>query len=110
MKKLAKLLSATALITVSTFSLPSAHAWTPWGGSLFGIDFGQSTGYPKYSGSGNGPWGLSMFGLDFGQSAGYGNYYGGPRPYAYPPYYPQLSAIAASTTATKEAKQPTAAY
>lgn len=110
MRKLARVLTATALLTGATLSLPTAQAWTPWGGNMFGLDFGQSTGYAGYPGSGSGPWGLSMFGMDMGQSLGYGQYYGSPGPYAYPPYYPQPFALSSAASSAGQAQQPAAAY
>jgi hypothetical protein len=110
MRKLARLLTATALLTGATLALPTAHAWTPWGGNMFGIDFGQSTGYVGYPGSGNGPWGLSMFGMDLGQSIDYGQYYGGPGPYAYPPYSAQPFVLSSAPPRADQAERPVAAY
>jgi hypothetical protein len=77
---------------------------------MFGLDFGQSTGYPGYPGSGNGPWGLSMFGMDMGQSVGYGQYYGSPGPYAFSPYYAQPIVLSGDTARTEQTKQPSSVY
>ena len=107
MRKLARILTATALLTGATLSMPTAQAWSPWGGNMFGLDFGQSTGYGGYPGSGNGPWGVNMFGMDLGQSIGYGQYYGSPGPYGYPPYYPQPFVHSSAATSPD---QPAEAY
>lgn len=77
---------------------------------MFGLDFGQSTGYTGYPGSGNGPWGLSMFGMDLGQSIGYGQYYGGPGPYGTTPYYLPPLVRSSTEVSPKQAEQPTTAY
>lgn len=88
MNTLKKAVAVALIAGSSVLPLHSANAWSgPWGGNMFGIDFGQSTGYPGYGG---GPWGMNMFGMDFGQSTGFGRYYG---PAAYPygyglPYIP----------------------
>jgi hypothetical protein len=84
MKKIAGIVAAAALIGSAT----AAQAWNgPWGGNMFGMDMGQSTGYgPGYYGApgaapgGFAPWGSNMFGMDMGQSAGYPAYYGAPVP------------------------------
>jgi hypothetical protein len=53
---------------------------------MFGMDMGQSGGFPGYygapgtQGGWGGPWGGNMFGMDMGQSSGYRSYYGVPYP------------------------------
>jgi hypothetical protein len=90
MSKLSKILTAAALIGATAMPLQTANAWGgPWGGNMFGMDMGQSTGgygYPGYGGPGGfRPWGGNMFGMDMGQSTGYGYpYYGGG--WGYPGY------------------------
>jgi hypothetical protein len=83
MKKIASIVAAAALIGSAT----AAQAWSgPWGGNMFGMDMGQSTGYgPGYygapgAGRGFAPWGGNLFGMDMGQSVGYPAYYGAPVP------------------------------
>jgi hypothetical protein len=90
MKGLHRTLAIALIGGTAALATQSALAGAPWGGNMFGIDFGQSSGYYGYPGSGSGPWGVNMFGLDFGQSTDYGSYYGVPGPYAVPPYYPQF--------------------
>ena len=80
MKKLATVIAAAALI--GSFA-STASAWSgPWGGNMFGMDMGQSTGYGpgSYGAPGNGftPWGGNMFGMDMGQSVAAPAYYGAP--------------------------------
>ena len=96
MKKLSSVLSAAAIVGASVLPMQSAHAWGgggPWGSNMFGMDMGQSQGYPGgYGGYGGGPggfqpWGSNMFGMDMGQSTGggYPAYYGAPYRYPAPP-------------------------
>ena len=82
MKKLTSVIAVAALIGSVA---PAAHAFSgPWGGNMFGMDMGQSTGYGPASygapGAGRGftPWGGNLFGMDTGQSVGYPDYYGAP--------------------------------
>ena len=82
MKKLTSVIAAAALI--GSFAT-AANAWSgPWGGNMFGMDMGQSTGFGPGSygapgaGSGFTPWGGNMFGMDMGQSAAVPAYYGTP--------------------------------
>ena len=82
MTNFSKTIAAALIAGASALTITSANAWNgPWGGNMFGIDFGQSTGY-GYPGYGGGPWGGNMFGMDFGQSTGFGRYAHGP--YGYP--------------------------
>ncbi len=100
MKKLSKTLAIVAIASASVLPLHSAQAWSgPWGMNLFGMDFGQSTGYTNsygYPGYASNPWGMNLFGMDFGQSTGYASYYG----YPYPPAVAAVP-VASVTTETK---------
>ena len=82
MNRLSKVLAAAAVAGAVVLPLQSANAWGgggPWGGNMFGMDFGQSTGYgyPYYGGGygWGGPWGGPGYG--YGGYPGYGGYGGG---------------------------------
>ena len=87
MNTLSKVLAVAAIAGAAALPLQSANAWGgggPWGGNMFGMDFGQSTGYgyPYYGGGygWGGPWG-GYPGYGYGGYPGYGGYgYG----YGYP--------------------------
>ncbi len=97
MKYASKTLAAALIVGASALPLQFADAqWTPWGGNMFGMDMGQSTGYgggPGYYGGGPGYGGYGGYGGypgygGYGGYPGYGGYGGG-----YPGYgmqgYPQ---------------------
>jgi hypothetical protein len=89
MKRLSSILAVAAIAGTAALPMQSAQAWGgggPWGGNMFGMDMGQSTGYPGYYGAGPGgpgygggytPWGSNMFGTNMGQTTGR-PYYGAP--------------------------------
>ena len=84
MKLTSKLLAVALIAGASALPFQSANAWGgPWGGSMFGMDMGQSGpwshGYGPYGGGWGGPYG------------GYGYPYGG---YGYPAVVPQVVAPA----------------
>lgn len=91
MKYASKTLTAALIVGASALPLQSADAWGgggPWGGNMFGMDMGQSTGGGGWGGPGYGagPWGGPGYG-GYGGYPGYG-YGGGYAPYGggYPAY------------------------
>jgi hypothetical protein len=90
MKYASKTLTAALIVGASALPLQFADAWGgggPWGGNMFGMDMGQSTGGgwggPGYGG---GPWGGPGYGGGWGGPGyGYGGY-GGGYGYGYPGY------------------------
>jgi hypothetical protein len=98
MKYASRTLSAALIVGASALPLQFADAWSgPWGGNMFGMDMGQSTGGGGWGGPGYGGWGGPGYG-------GWGGYpgYGG---YGYPGYggygYPAAPAAPAPAPATR---------
>jgi hypothetical protein len=101
MNKLSKVLAAAAVAGAMALPLQSANAWGgggPWGGNMFGMDFGQSTGwgYPYYGG-GYG-WGGPYGGGYPGGWGGYPGYGWGGYPGGYGYGYPAVVAPTAPAT------------
>ena len=75
MKYTSRTLSAALIVGASALPLQFADAWGgPWGGNMFGMDMGQSTGGwggPGYGGYGG--WGGPGYG-GYGGYPGYGGY------------------------------------
>lgn len=89
MNRLSKVFAAAAVVGAMAVPLQSANAWGgggPWGGNMFGMDFGQSTGYgyPYYGGGygWGGPWGGGGY-PGYGYGGGYPGYGYGGYPYGY---------------------------
>ena len=102
MKLIPKLVAAAAVAGATAVPLQAANAWGgggPWGGNMFGMDFGQSYGYGNrwYP---SGGWGYPGYG-GWGGYPGYGGYGGyGMMPYGYG-YPPTVVAPAAPEAAKK---------
>jgi hypothetical protein len=106
MKYASRTLSAALIVGASALPLQFADAWSgPWGGNMFGMDMGQSTGGGGWGGPGYGGWGGPGYGGWGGPGyGGWGGYpgYGG---YGYPGYggygYPAAPAAPAPAPATR---------
>ena len=85
MKLVSKVLAAALIAGASALPLQSANAWGgPWGGNMFGMDFGQSGPWSHGYGPYGGGWGGYPYGGGWGGPyGGYGYPYGG---YGYPAY------------------------
>ena len=108
MKLISKVLAVGLVAGAAALPLQSANAWGgggPWGGNMFGMDFGQSTGwgYPYYGGGWGGPWGHPGYGWGgpWGGYPGYGGYGGWGYPYGYGLGYPAVVAPVAPVTTAK---------
>lgn len=87
MKYASRTLATALIIGASALPLQYANAWGgggPWGGNMFGMDMGQSTGGGGYYGGG--PWGGPGYGGGWGGYPGYGGGWGGYPGYGYPAY------------------------
>lgn len=89
MKYASRTLTAALIVGASALPLQYADAWGgggPWGGNMFGMDMGQSTGGAGYYGGG--PWGGPGYGGGWGGYPGYGGWGGGyPGGYGGQPAY-----------------------